>query len=308
MQKKREFILHLGLHKTATTTAQTHLLPSNPGYLGKNADGRCLAKENGLVKELRYLATSHRFLHPMEVHDRTQKLGRKIDLLAGSLDESIPITVSDEDMILWQTFTNPLHAYPVGPGGKKRNRRHRPVPIAEFLRKYFDPAIADLASTKVVITLRNQADYLASLYAQYSKLRRNAGQTDFERQVHNLIASQDPSIDWDGVITDLEWAVGPDNITVLFFEDIADQDFFWERLGKAMGLSEFCSVAKGSKSTPRENGKSVNFADAWTLSNRRPVSYSVSSLCSGFGHKGYGKKLLSDICKKAIDPAEKIAS
>lgn len=240
VRKNHALVLHIGLPKTATTFIQEKLLAGSPGYLGKNSKGASLLGSNRLVTEFKKLATYHRFMEAERVRKQTNEWVRQLSKLPIN-EKTNGFRLSGEELSWWPSSTSPLDVFAVGSQSTCREKRYRPLPAAEFLKRFLTPALLPLGTIKVVIVLRNQADYLAALYAQRARHRRKAGQRDFEDQIELLQKEGDPTVDWLGMVEDLEWAVGSENVEVLFYED-ASLPGFWPDFCYAMGLDRsFCS-------------------------------------------------------------------
>jgi len=156
-----DLVLHVGLPKTGTTTIQRHLLAGTPGYLGKDRTNRSLCKKPSDLRELVELATKHRFLSSGEVKQRTQNWVERVLRLAEEQRELPPrITLSEELLTMWRLrgigdeTARPIHWPSARTGGTLT--RQRPLPVAEYISEYLQPAWASFGRISVVITLRNQ--------------------------------------------------------------------------------------------------------------------------------------------------------
>jgi hypothetical protein len=218
-----DFAIHVGLPKTATTSAQAHLLRGTPGYLGLDQQSR-VPGDGVHLNELEDLATRHTVLDPAEVRARTRAWVSQVSLLAAAGPRQSRLTMSHEGLSRWpidglHQLRWPVREYPADWHGPRR--RHRPHPLASFLEHHLVPEWRRFGTIRVCITLRNHPDWLASLYAQLSNRIASASQHDFEHQVRMLIAQSDPSIDYLALVQDVGAAVGPENLRVLLYEDAA---------------------------------------------------------------------------------------
>jgi hypothetical protein len=129
-----------------------------------------------------------------------------------------------------------------------------------------------ISGLRVLLTLRNQPQWLASLYAEQSNYVERASQDDFELQVRQLLS--DDSLDgggflnWGYLVQDLARVVGKNNVYVLLLEEI-NMYSYWENLAEATGLpfdpKDFISV-----SGQRENIRSDDSA-VWSLRRRKNI-------------------------------------
>lgn len=76
------------------------------------------------------------------------------------------------------------------------------------------------SDVKAIIVLRNQADWIASRYAQRSWRNLWASQSDFERQVKNVLSNNRSHVDWFRHIELLNRALGRNKVLVLFYEEL----------------------------------------------------------------------------------------
>jgi len=92
-----------------------------------------------------------------------------------------------------------------------------------------------VGQVRVLLTLRNQTDWLASLYAQRSHKIVGASQVDFEEQVRRIIGEDDPILDFASLVASLSGVVGRDRMHVLLMEDMDDHSY-WDELGRLIGV------------------------------------------------------------------------
>lgn len=134
-----------------------------------------------------------------------------------SFDHAI---LSEEGLSRWPTVKDDYGWRPVGHQAKVTSCRERPMPSLQFIHDYLEPAWRSYGNIKIFVTLRNQVGYLASLYAQAPVIRRKASQSDFERQVDALLSKDDPSINWEALVEDVERLFGSGRCFVLLFEEM----------------------------------------------------------------------------------------
>ncbi len=260
--------LHIGLPKTGTTTIQEHFLAGAPGYLGIHSQGRCLVSDKKNFKKFREIATRHRFLSRYEVQHGVDKWVQLVTSLAKKKGPFPSLSLSMEGMSRWYLYDQSETRWPVHEAGAviKGFKRVRPLPAAEFIGSYLLPAWKKKGRVQVLLTFRNQADWLASLYAELSHGITGAGQHDFETQVTSILKKSDPAIDWWGFVQDLRSFVGNDNVKVLLFEDMG-APFFWRELADFMGLQKGTAEKMLAGSSPRENVRGSGVPGIWAVSS-----------------------------------------
>jgi hypothetical protein len=210
---KTDIIFHLGYGKCASSTLQESVFPLTRGYLG--------AGKNSLTK--------HRFAKKFQAFS---PCGPKI---TGNLKESKKwanqvikfkqeeysdvdrLIISDEFLIMNNFFKN--------------------RPIIPFLKK-FDDTIWNHGEIKILIIIRNQADKLASGYAQSSIINPKASQADFERFIKSRLKDYFENMNYSKCIEELYKNFGKKKVCVLLMEDISDIHF-WEKLKIFADLTEF---------------------------------------------------------------------
>ena len=258
--------LHIGLPKTGTTTIQEHFLAGASGYLGMHSQGKCLVSDKKVLKRFRDIATRHHFLARNEVQHGVEKWVQLVTSLAEKKGHFPSLGLSMEGMSRWYLYDQSETRWPVHEAGAviKGFKRTRPLPVAEFIDLYLLPAWREKGQVRVLLTLRNQADWLASLYAELSHGIAGAGQHDFETQVASILEKSDPAIDWWGYIQDLQSVVGNDNVKVLLFEDMG-KAFFWRELAYFMGIQDVAAEKMLAGASPRENVRGSGLPGTWAV-------------------------------------------
>lgn len=262
-----DLILHVGLPKTGTTTIQKHALSRVKGYMGKGVPDIDFDDKQHLIDELTTLSTRHRFIKPSEVQSRTKYLVNEIIYLSNYYKLSDRIIISQESLTQWPHYNSGKVKWPIYQSGSGCNNANikiqKPIPIADYISKYLGPIWSNFGNIKIIITLRNQPDWLASLYAQMSEHIVFASQKDFEKQIRRLVLSNDPSLDYNELIHSLKVSVGDDNLDILFFEDISSSKF-WEDLFKFMRIND--KENYDTKKSPKENERTIHDDSSWRLS------------------------------------------
>lgn len=230
-----DLILHVGLYKTATTTLQKTVFSPHPA---------CFTSRSILTEEGYDLADilGHKDRDPISDNESRAFYAKKWaeTLMASVKNANNPlpksIVVSEEALSNWQANgqSDPL---PISMSSVRRSilPRKRPNPLALFLAKNKEE-FWPYGDVKILLTVRNQVDWLASLYAQLSDRIVFASQSDFEARTSELLDSGDPYIFWSCWIHDFSAAVGKDNVSVLLSEEM-DKAEFWDSLLEFSGLS-----------------------------------------------------------------------
>jgi hypothetical protein len=222
-----DLLLHVGLMKTGTTTLQKLVFPAVPGYLGSLPQYDFNHRDAGLGQQfIQFLA------------GRTVDVERWRDEACSAVEGTgaDTIIVSRETLTRWSDRGS-WHVPVSGRfGDLSRPPRRSPHPLIAFLRGHVLPAWESVGAVRTLVTLRNQSDWLASLYAQVSDRIIRASQEDFEARVARLVAGRDAYLDYAALIEDLDHLVGRDASHVLLLEDMGT-DVYWQQLGAALGTA-----------------------------------------------------------------------
>jgi hypothetical protein len=200
---EKQLIIHLGLHKTGTTTMQTHFFSQFQGYQGKNP--------HAVKKDIQ--SSYPLFTHAFDQFLRNRPFE---SFLVGWLETlnfaECPVRIVCEENL--SSWPNPLN------GSRTITAVHKPEahdlprqgahPHLTFLKK-IQELMPDDVTIKTIITIRSQSDYLGSLAAQFGALRPNA--------IMQAIEARDASINFHRIICDLENFLRPANHLTLLFED-----------------------------------------------------------------------------------------
>jgi len=234
--------IHIGLAKTASSTLQSRLMSGRPGYLGKNkVDFPPAFGYHDLVDELQVLASQCHYLGIKQVESRIEDWVRAVVSWAADRDYEGPICISDENIAHWpvnrrnQHNRHPLRHTPAR--WRSAPRRTRPIPVARLVKEHLVKAWSPHGQVKLCLVLRNQADWLGSLYAQRSNCIVFPSTGHFETQVSRMLEMDEPYLDWYSLVMELRDAVGEDALTILFFEE-AGTEIFWSRLGGFFGVTD----------------------------------------------------------------------
>lgn len=247
----RRLVIHLGLHKTATTSLQTHYFPQFPGYLG-----RFYPETNYASCALDELAEVHAYGALIDGQRVFEVDGREVwipameswveELLAS--DEEIHLW-SNEGLSLWRSPAGSSAASPVmdAPEALPRRGSH---PIVGFLR-HLRALLPEDVELKTVLTLRNQSDWLCSLAAQ-----SGIAETAF---VERLINADDAFLDYHAITRDLEHLRGRKNHLTLIFEEGLEQNA--QKIQRFAGYTP-SEIPNLDTSQARENVR--RGAEGWT--------------------------------------------
>ncbi|WP_022728618.1 sulfotransferase family protein [Fodinicurvata sediminis] len=252
-----DLILHIGLPKTATTTLQRHILPNFPAYLGTHYGEAGPDFAQGLLKRAP-VAPLESTEDPAAADWARQLLDHK--------DERFPdascIVISHESLTNRQTY-GPDDLWPVeSASAAESGEGARPFPIISFLET-FSEKVWQRGDVKVLLTLRNQPDWLASLYAQKSAHIKRASQRDFEDRVRRLIRNGNAYLDWSAWVHHLRQAIGADNLCVLPMEEM-DRPAFWQDLADFLGLDRLPEETPAAFNRQQENARRTQ-SDSWAI-------------------------------------------
>jgi hypothetical protein len=191
-----DLILHVGLTKTATTTLQKHFFSQLPIYRGR------------LKGSSAFEAWSSR--RP-DWRDEVVKWLANVE--RSDIDAAL---FSEEQLSRWPVKSNDSF-HPLTDGWADLTRT-RPHPMIEFLDAIQLNKVSDVR-LRAIITIRRQADFLGSRYAQRTSSMRKPSQADFETKVADLLASGDPFCDWAALVEELQQVIEAENLLVLIHED-----------------------------------------------------------------------------------------
>ena len=253
---EKKLVLHLGLHKTGTTSFQQYLFPQVEGYLGRFTSD---AKSDGTApRELMLL--SERFISAFAAGPPNFG-GGLVELVQGLHFDSLPVQLySNEFLSTWSV--SPGHRGRGTPVSSPRlfdAPRRGSHPVVGFLRA-IRLALPRDVTLGTVVTVRSQPEYLASLAAQ-------KGVRNFPRVLRRMIRRRDEFLFWHQLVLDCENLVGPENHLTLLFEDGLDinartmVDFF--QLAPRHGELIF--------NVPRLNSRALEDKSRWVLKPKRQV-------------------------------------
>ncbi|MBC2837438.1 hypothetical protein [Paragemmobacter straminiformis] len=259
-------IVHIGLHKTGTTTLQRDVLIGKSGYLGKFENNR--NDHPYEVSELSDLVTRFHLLDRAERRERVSAYVDRLFRIAETFRTPTSLKISEERLSNWMETGDEGNRWPIRYGDAAHAvfapRRHR-IPFVSLLEEDLLPTLAARGgSLRVVLSLRNQPEWLGSFYAQSASRIRGAGQRNFETQIAALIAGRDASIDFMEMVRSLEAVLGRDGLRILLQEDMGAPDFA-DRAVEAFDLQD---CALGMRLMSSRNVKSSG-EGLWKIKGRK---------------------------------------
>ena len=218
----QDIVVHIGLPKTATTFIQ-RFMSDKVSYLGLEGSNA------------HYTTT---LLDLFSVYSKGKNVRSGVRCWSASLTEFVQKNKQEGPVIISSEFFfagefNGVPEFPlienVQPDGSPR--------ISKFLRMLSE-TLKDDFTIKVLLTIRNQPEWLASKYAQASPKIFGASQKDFENRMECF--SKLPNnfwCNWGGVVKNLDEELGEKNVAVLCMEDIQKHEF-WRDLSLLFTGSE----------------------------------------------------------------------
>jgi hypothetical protein len=210
----QDLILHVGLPKTGTTALQNDFFPQCQGYLG----GASYFNNPGDHFESFVSLYFPLGRHP-DFAARAWIVSARTWWEDARTLSPTPLVLSDEGLCRWRLSSHaggfPFIDAPIGISEVRQGRALLPQ-LAQALAT----ALEGSAQVRVILTIRNQNDFLASLYAQLTtSLMQNPSQLDFETKTRDMIRNRDAFVDWNSLVRDLQSTLGPENLLVCVFED-----------------------------------------------------------------------------------------
>lgn len=219
----RTLTVHIGMPKTATTTLQNIWFPrlASQGHI--LYDGK---REATTVERRSALATA---FQQME----SEGVDRSIDVIRQAIDDWVAmnghadhVVVSDEGFASWRLpreeglprrLRSRGTGWPVLDGALSVSDSRSSPPLLRFISVLKD-RVGPEVPLRLIMTIRNQPEFLASLYAQTAGWMSAPSQADFERKVDLMIAADDPFVDWSLWIRELHDVLDPSQLLVVPIE------------------------------------------------------------------------------------------
>jgi len=258
----KDFVLHVGLPKTATTALRKHVYSRLPGYLGSLS---AMQHRDDEVRNIQLIYARFandgisgglRSLHPAlakwvaelrkPINNPTVLVNHRLSEWAFADDLKSPVRlVSDvDDFAQAPPRENPL------------------PPFLEALRETLPGDIR----LRVVVSLRRQPEWLASLYAQSARTMRRPGQDDFESKMRRIVRENDDRLDFASLVRGIHDAIDPTNVLTLLLEDgLADHV---TSLGSFLNLPELNETLNLAPENVRQTDERT-----WRLNHERTVRF-----------------------------------
>lgn len=250
----KDIILHIGLSKAASTTLQTRVFPALHNYYGKSA-----------ASKLRRIISTDPTLARRETVNQLINWVEKLSIGEKSAEEVGRETILLSDEHLASFAPGGVFAKDLFVSSRKLEnfRKNDLLPIAGFLNelKSFWPS----GRVRVLLILRNQADWLASRYAQSASRFLSASQVDFEASISRILELNRTNycLNWYQLVVELQHVLGAENVEVLVLEEIFTETF-WSRLDKFLSGNKKEDEIQYGPNLVRSNNRRLD-EQCWAL-------------------------------------------
>ena len=259
MAQEQPLIFHVGLYKTASSYLQWQIFPQVDALGTGPQPARVKALKTRMVQLFRRRSPSVW---------RTRKGRATAAEIAALARDDRPVLYSHESLYHGKIFLQ----------GERRLQVRDPVHLlAAHLSAFARHAWGGRGSVRCLFFVRNQPDWLASMYAQFNDKVPGSGQADFERRVDALLA--DPParggqvVAYDHWVVTLAQALGEDAVLPLLYERLQEPQT-WTRLAAFTERPEL-SCTDTADTPPGEQAKVRRSSpDAWRL--KRPAVGRIS--------------------------------
>jgi len=257
--------LHIGLPKTGTTSLQS-ALSGVKGYAGRGGPNGI----PGLGKEIRRIMLTNSpdvWLNDVTAEIRSG-LVRAVEKSAFLSPRNGKSAIYSFENLLFTDFFVDERSWYQGSAA---------YTSVDHIRNIIWQCFPKLKELKILITVRKQPDWLASLYAQYSNRIYCASQAHFEKQVKRTIRrfAAVPPLDLELLVAEAESKLQPSTLVVLPVEAISSEAF-WENINVWMPLKSF-----NPSDYPKVTlNKRYSVANHWALRPYRdPPRTKLNRLC-----------------------------
>jgi hypothetical protein len=244
----KRIIVHPGLPKTGTTYLQREIFTRFPiGFVSPFQLQRRDVNRKATGSLFRQVRETM-LLHDSSIWDKP--LGRNLASSVKSLFEEElrqdVVLISFENLIALDFFSAFETETPTDP-----------LDQILHIRKFVDLIAPNRDSLSVILTLRRQPEFLASLYSQYTNRIPFAGTRDFERQVGGILSRPGPSfLDYDWLLSALEDCLEPDFFRIFPLENFGGENLI-DALKEAMHL-ELSSDESPTLDLPKHNVRRID--------------------------------------------------
>lgn len=255
-----ELIIHLGVHKTASTFFQKKYFNKLAGYE--------YVDRNLLVEFKNYLLYEDDFnFNPQDAYNLFLRVLR---------DKNSNYIISDED----------FYCLPFNSASDKKRNLNRLIEVFE-----------DKMNIKIIILLREQTKLLNSLYLQYVKTGGVANASQFIKSLNKGTLLNKNYFFFDSYINYIESKIGKDNLKCMFFEHFLEdtKSFLHEITKFILGYNLSVPLNKVQKANFSIN---YRFIGIMLLLNKVTKTYKNPFGLFCFGFSRLYTKIIIEVSKK----------
>lgn len=265
--------IHIGLGKSGSTTLQEVYFRQHPGFINHGEAYGPLSRGFWSLYAYSGSGTPPTKAPGWESAAQSWASTAFSTQDAGSTEHSA-ILYSNENLSAWPKLATAIPTnfkWPMLDEPQGLPPRTGIPPVANFIAK-LTGALSGLCTVHVVLVVRNQPEFLASLYAQLSPGRSGRGQQDFEDRIARLLTDCDLFLDWNLLATSLVESVGgsSDRVLVAFLEEGMPQ--VQQRIGDFLDPARDLSL----KSLSAHRNRRQASLGRWKLGHRTSQTESIS--------------------------------
>lgn len=239
-----DMILHIGFPKTGTTSLQQNVFPHIPGYL-ESINGQSGKKY--AARQLRILMGRP---NPQCAHKEHMQRWCK-QVYAAAEQRNLPRVILSAEGISSLRVKDARYLGAI---------RWDPDTVVESLAQ-LQELWSDYGTLKVLMTIRNQPEFLASHYSQHSNRYFRASTEHFEGFISELLKEAPENIDWRYWLSRMTQIVGEKSVLALPVEGMG-QEKYWRDLGEFCGYSLDSEIVLGHG---HANKKRLEGGSKWRL-------------------------------------------